>query len=595
MNNQMIDPCQPIDGWINLHARKECEAYVLKKQRQLDKAVRDRDVDRIRHITYLLSRCSRAVRIVAIERVTRTNSGKHTAGVDGVTTPKPRKDADLFRDKLLSKVKNDKMPSPIRRVYIPKSNGKKRPLGIPTIMDRVIQEIHRITIEPISEYHFKDCSYGFRPKKSCQDAIERIFNKMSRRSAPQWVLEGDIKGCFDHIDHDTIIIKMKEWKMAKPIRETVKRMLKSGIISDKGYSDSIVGTPQGGILSPMLANIALTTLDEWGESQKDKWGRKMNPIVRYADDFIVVCKTKKEAIRRKKEIKLLLQNGIGLELSDEKTSITNIHEGFNFLGFNARKYTRKSLHDKYHTIGKLLIKPQKEKVQTFLDKCGDIIREARGHNLESLIRQLNPKLRGFTNFYRFVVSQKTFSHMTTTIKQEVFRMLRKSHPNKYRSWVWRRYSTDQSITLKTKTFRMKKEQLFLPVFMPIKRFTIVKMGMRVYDNSEETKVYWKKRAYSNTLNSIYSIGVEKRFKRQSGCCPICRKMITGEQMGNGKVHTHHLNPQAESGDYKLTNLRLIHSDCHTELHRILSIEEMSKLAGANIDYCHKDYLYETYV
>ena len=170
-------------------------------------------------------------------------------------------------------------------------------------------------------------------------------------------------------------------------------------------------------------------------------------------------------------------------------------------------------------------------------------------------------------------------------------MLRKSHPNKSKKWIWRTYTADQSVTHKTKTFRMKNEQLFLPVFTPIKR----KMGMRVYDNSEETKEYWKRRAYSNTLNSIYSVRVEKLFKRQMGHCPICRKEMTGEQIRNSGLHIHHLNPQSKSEDHKLSNLRLIHSDCHTELHRILSIEDMSKLAVSKVDYCHKDYLYETFV
>ena len=232
-------------------------------------------------------------------------------------------------------------------------------------------------------------------------------------------------------------------------------------------------------------------------------------------------------------------------------------------------------------------------MQTFLDKCGDIIGKARGNNLENLIRQLNPKLKGFTNFYRFVVSKETFDRITKIINDGVFRMLRKSHPNKSRKWIWRTYSTDQSVTHKTKTFFMKKERLYLPMFMPIKRFVPVKMGMRVYDSSEETRAYWIKRAYTNSFKSIYSVKVEKLFKRQWGQCPICRKAITEEQVRSNDLHQHHLNPQAESGDNKLTNLRLIHSDCHTELHRILSIEEMSKLAVAKVDYCHKDYLYET--
>ena len=367
-------------------------------------------------------------------------------------------------------------------------------------------------------------------------------------------------------------------------------MLKSGIMSDEGYSDSTEGTPQGGILSPMLANIALTVLDKWGESQ----GRT-NPIVRYADDFIVVCWTKEEAIKRKEKISFLLEMKLGLELSDEKTSITNIHEGFNFLGFNIRKYKTLSPHNKYHTIGRLLIKPQKEKVKTFLENCGDIIRKAKGNNLENLIHQLNPKLIGFSNYYRYVVSKETFSSMTKTIEDSVFRMLRKSHPNKSRKWVWVRYSTKHGAKHKTKTFFMNKERLYLPIFMPIKRFVPVKMGMRVYDNGEETKVYWKDRTYINSLISIYSIKVEKLYKRQMGNCPVCRKMMTGDEIINSKVHIHHLNPQSKVKDNKLTNLRLIHNDCHTELHRILSIEEMSKLAVAKIDYCHKDYLYETFV
>jgi RNA-directed DNA polymerase len=562
-------------------------------QRRLDKAVRDNDVDRIRHITYLLSRRSLAVRIVAIERVTRTNTGKHTAGVDGVTTPSKRKEADRFRRQLLEKVDGRKSPSPIRRIYIPKPNGKGRPLGIPTITDRVIQDLIRITIEPIAEYHFSENSYGFRPKRSCHDAIQHIFNKTSSRGCPQWILEGDIRGCFDHIDHNSILNQMAEWKIPKSIREIVRSMLKAGITSETGYQQSYEGTPQGGILSPMLANIALTTLDEWGESLVRRKSDS-NPIVRYADDFIVVCKSKEEAIGRREEIKTLLDSKIGLELSDEKTRITNIHQGFNFLGFNIRKYRQKSPHSKYHQVGQLLIKPQMEKVQTFLKKGAETIREAKGRNLAFLIRQLNPKLKGFANYYRFVVSKRTLNKLTYQITEKTYRWLCKSHPNKSRRWVWKRYTTNYR-NQRTITFGMYCEHLYLPTFMPITRFTKVKRGRRVYDNSPETREYWLVREYKNSLDSIYSTRVEKLFKRQRGRCPVCRKEIAGEQIRNNDLHQHHLNPKSIRDEKKLSNLRLIHKDCHVELHRILSLEEMSKLALSGIDYCEKDYLYKSFV
>ena len=407
MNNQLIDPCQPTNEWIDAHTRKKCSDYVLKMQRQLDKAVRDNDMDRIRHLSYLLSRRSKAVRIVAIDRVTKTYGGKYAAGVDGVKTPKQKAEADKFRKHLYDTIKIDKTPSPSKRIYIPKPNGKKRPLGIATISDRVIQAIIRMAIEPIAEYHFSDNSYGFRPKRSCHDAIGHLFLKASRKCHPQWIIEGDIKGCFDAISHHAILNKMSQWHIPKAIRVKVARMLRAGILSEDRFETNECGTPQGSILSPMLANMALTVLDEWGESQETT-----NPILRYADD-VVVCKTKAEAQQRKEEIKSILKEKLGLQLSEEKTSITNIHDGIDFLGFTVRKYRHQSPYSKYHTVGQLLITPQKDKVQRFLSECGQLIRKAKGQNLAHLIVQLNPKLQGFTNYYRFVASSRTFVAMSS--------------------------------------------------------------------------------------------------------------------------------------------------------------------------------------
>jgi RNA-directed DNA polymerase len=586
----MNNACQPSDEWVDFHTLKRCEDYTFKMQRRLDKAVRDNDIDRIRHITYLLSRRSSAVKILAIERVTRNNNGKHTAGLDGIKTPKDKPLADVFRRRLLQKINIDKKPSPIRRTYIPKPNGKKRPLGIPTIVDRVNQDILRMTIEPIAEYHFKDCSYGFRPKRCCQDAIEHIFIKMATRNRHQWIIEGDIKGCFDNINHETILKKMESWKIPKMLRMIVWRMLKAGIISDTGYTNSVSGTPQGGILSPMLANIALTILDEWGESQKDA-----NPIVRYADDFIVTCKTFDEAQQKREEITNLLKESIGLELSVEKTSITNIHDGFDFLGFHVCKYRHKSPYSKYHTVGQLLITPQKEKVIQFLQRCSKLISEYRGNNLQQLLIALNPKLKGFVNYYRFVVSKHTYHRMTGEIWQKTYRWICKSHPKKSVKWLMRRYLKEYHPLKPTKTFQMNGMKLYLPMFMPIVRFRKVRSGVGVYDVSEEARTYWEKRAYANALNSIYSIQIEKLFLRQKGICPICKRAIIQEQIHDGEIHTHHLNPHSRSDNHRLTNLRLLHDDCHGQLHKVLSLDKMTKLAGDYVDYCNKDYLYQMVV
>jgi len=559
-------------------------------QRRLDKAVSDRNQDRIRHITYLLSRRSQAVKIVAIERVTRTNAGKHTAGVDGIATPKDRAEADRLRQRLLAEVDIRKRPLPIRRVYIPKSNGKKRPLGISTLQDRVIQAILRITLEPIAEYHFVDCSYGFRPKRSCQDAIEHIFRKVVTRRNPPWIIEGDIRGCFDHIRHDALLEQMTRWQIPASIRTIVQRMLNAGILEENGYAETPMGTPQGNILSPLLTNMALTLLDQWGAAHQGP-----NPIVRYADDFIVTAQSKTEAEEKTKAIRQLLDEQLGLDLSVEKTRITHIHEGFDFLGFHIRKYRHRSPYSKYHQTGQLLIKPQKEKVTQFLAQADRLIRSYRGRNLSQLLRVLNPKLSGFTNYYRFVVSKQTFQKITHEIWGKLYRWLRKSHPSKSAAWIWRRYVGAYKPASQSKTFQMRGVKLYLPLFMPITRYRKVKSGIRVYDQQIAARVYWQQRAYRNALSSIYSIRVEKLYKRQRGTCPLCRQSMQGEQIRQGTIQIHHLNPQTKRDDHRLSNLRLLHDDCHQQLHRILSRDEMAELADQQIDYCQPNYLYPTTV
>ena len=355
---------------------RNCEEHILSIQRSLDKAVADNDKDSIQGLLNLLIRKSTAVRVLATWRITQRNQGKYTAGIDGIAIPKDqnRNVQNQLRLKILDKIDIEKTPDSIRRVFIPKPNGKQRPLGIPTLHDRIIQEILRIAIEPIVEYHFSDNSFGFRPKRSCQDAMSMLQKFLAKSDRKKYVIEGDIKGCFDNINHNHILSTLEDWLIPNWTIQIIKQILKSGIFYNGEIYDSETGTPQGGVISPLLANVALTSLDNfcfqnYGRLNPTKNGTtKTNPIVRYADDFVIVCKSETEANKIKSEITEHLLNQTGLTLSEEKTKITHITKGFDFLGFNFRK------HKEYNSDkSKLLIKPQKEKVINLLKNCKETL------------------------------------------------------------------------------------------------------------------------------------------------------------------------------------------------------------------------------
>lgn len=572
--------CQPIDDDLFSAAnRLQCEKYVTKMQRKLDQAVASGDKTKIRFLTHLMTRRSLAVKILSTYRIT-ANKGSQTAGVDGVRIPK-RTSKTSIRKRLLAEIDINRKPSPVRRTYIPKTNGKKRPLGIVTLRDRITQDVIKTAIEPIAEYHFSHQSFGFRPKRRAMDAIDKIFAKMARRDRPGWLIEGDIRSCFDEINHQHIENTMAQWNIPKSIRNITRRILTTRILDYGQYAKNPQGVQQGGPLSPLLANIALTALDNYCQSFGDEH-KSVNPIVRYCDDFIIVCKSKEQAIHRKEKIRKFLHDNIGLQLSQEKTHITHVSQGFDFLGFHIRKYLKRSPKSKYHHKGIMLIKPQKQKMASMRRKCQQTLRKYYGKSFVAMVKALNPKIRGFCLYYRHVVSSKAFSHLDDWLWRRLLRWLKRQHHNKSLGWIRRKYlSYDRE--------RFEENGAFNTRFMdiPIRRYISLKRGVRVYDASQQTIEFFKKRAYINALDQIHSIKVEKLFLRQKGICPTCEQPIEPEQIQTQQVHAHHVIPLTEDGDDKLSNLTLLHADCHRRLHSVFSLSEMARWYQKRLKYYGK--------
>lgn len=439
---------------INWH---KAEKIVHQIQARIVKAVKAGDKRRVRSLQRLLSR-SFAAKLLAVKRVT-TNKGKNTAGIDGVLWKTPTQKWQSAR-KLN---KPDYKALPLRRKYIPKGKGKKkRPLGIPTMRDRAEQALALLALLPIAETTADGQSNGFRPKRSVHDAIAACYNALRLKGSPAWIFEADIKGCFDYIDHQWILDHI-------PMDKRVLRMwLKAGCMNNGTFNPTPEGTPQGGIISPTLANMTLDGIEKLLKKHF-KRHHKVH-FVRFADDFIITAATK-ELLEN--EVKPLVQsflNERGLVLSKQKSTITHIHDGFDFLGFNIRKYGNK-----------LLIKPSKSNIQQLKDKVRRIIKAYRTAKTINLVYKLNEVIRGWGNYYRHVVSKRIFGYLDHTIWQMTWRWAKRRHPKKGLRWIKRKYFQHEG--LRNWVFREKQDKtsLFKLASIPIRRHIKIRADANPFD------------------------------------------------------------------------------------------------------------------
>jgi len=437
---------------------------VRRLQAHIAKATKEGRHGKVKALQWLLTH-SHSGKALAVQRVT-TNRGKHTPGVDNDIWKTSKAKANA----VASLQRRGYKPLPLRRTYIPKKNGKKRPLGIPTKKDRAMQALYWLALEPVAETTADGNSYGFRPWRSTADAAEQCFICLAKRDSAQWVLEADIAGCFDTISHQWLIDNIP---MDTPI---LRKWLKAGFVFNNELFPTVSGTPQGGIISPGLANMCLDGLERalaTAFPQAKQRGLKMH-MVRYADDMVITGNSRELLENEAMPVLVEFLKERGLSLSREKTRITHITEGVDFLGWNMRKYG-----------GKLLTKPSKANIKAHLAKVREIIKANKTIKQVDLIGILNPVLRGWANYHRHAVAKNVFARNDHEVWSMLWKWAKRRHPNKGLRWIMVKYFHTRRdrkwLFIAEEADRKGERQLFLEASMPIRRHIKIRTKANPHD------------------------------------------------------------------------------------------------------------------